>query len=385
MRMLNAIIWLAFVATVNAGGIEPGWEGLRADMEHRVALEAEAAVRTVQAEEHYRQGVILLQQSHRSEALDQFRRAESTVLDAGEDSYMAGSLRSYLHELRARIAGLTASADLPGPDNDRARSAESLVDAATLEWITAAVKRPIPEEAAMRGIFRSERVPEELIYVGLVESGYRHDAVSSAGAVGPWQFIDETGRRYGLARGKDQDDRRNLLKSTRAAARYLRDLYDLLGDWTLALAGYNAGEYRVLRAMQRADAKDFWSVRSLLPRETADYVPRVLAAISIAKRTNSRDTVRRLEEGVSESFSIDVPAVPASILFFAGNHALTRAATSCRRFAPGLSAIRSRHKLGNDFRASLEEAAVSRPGRKAGIENPHHSERRRCGTKGTRT
>ncbi|MBP1600156.1 MAG: Lytic transglycosylase catalytic [Acidobacteria bacterium] len=279
MRMLNAIIWLAFVATVNAGGIEPGWEGLRADMERRVALEAEAAVRTVQAEEHYRQGVILLQQSHRSEALDQFRRAESTVLDAGEDSYMASSLRSYLHELRARIAGLTASADLPGPDNDRARSAESLVDAATLEWITAAVKRPIPEEAAMRGIFRSERVPEELIYVGLVESGYRHDAVSSAGAVGPWQFIDETGRRYGLARGKDQDDRRNLL-----------------GDWTLALAGYNAGEYRVLRAMQRADAKDFWSVRSLLPRETADYVPRVLAAISIAKRTNSRDTVRRLSE-----------------------------------------------------------------------------------------
>lgn len=296
MRVLNAIIWLAFVATVNAGGIEPGWEGLRADMERRVALEAEAAVRTVQAEEHYRQGVILLQQSHRSEALDQFRRAESTVLDAGEDSHMASSLRSYLHELRSRIAGLTAPADLPRPDNDRFRSAESLVDAATLEWITAAVKRPIPEEAAMRGIFRSERVPEELIYVGLVESGYRHDAVSSAGAVGPWQFVGETGRRYGLARGKDQDDRRDLLKSTRAAARYLRDLYDLLGDWTLALAGYNAGEYRVLRAMQRTDAKDFWSLRAVLPRETAEYVPRVLTAISIARRTDSLHAVRRLSE-----------------------------------------------------------------------------------------
>ena len=72
---------------------------------------------------------------------------------------------------------------------------------------------------------------------------------------------------------------------------------------------------------------------------------------------------------MKESFGINVPAVPASILFFARNHALTRVATHLRRFAPGLFATRSKHKLGNDYRASLEEAAVSRPGRKAGNEN----------------
>ena len=291
------IACLALVASANAGtiptsrdegpgGAKPAWEDLRVDLERQVALEVEAAKRTVEAEEHYRRGVLFLQQSRRSEALDQFRQAESIVLEAGEDAYMTSALRGYLHELRSRIAGEAIPSDPAGPDITQARSPESLVDHSTLGWLASAVKHPIPEESALRNIFRSERVPEEFIYVGLVESGYQRDAVSSAGAEGPWQFIDETGRRYGLRRGKDGDDRRNLLKSTRAAARYLRDLYDLLGDWTLALAGYNAGEYRVLRAMQQADAKDFWSVRSLLPRETAAYVPRVLAAISIAKKTN---------------------------------------------------------------------------------------------------
>ncbi len=296
MRMLNAIVWLACVASVNAGGSEPGWDALRADMERRVAMEAEAAGRTVQAEDHFRQGAMLLRQSRRSEALAEFRRAEAIVLDADEDIYVASSLRGYLHELRSRIAGMTAPADLPGSGVGRSRPADSLVDRATLEWLAAALQRPIPEESTLRSIFRSERVPEELIYVGLIESGYRSDAVSSAGAAGPWQFIDETGRRYGLGRQKGGDDRQDLLKSTRAAARYLRDLYELLGDWTLALAGYNAGEYRVLKAMQRAGAKDFWSLRALLPRETAEYVPRVLAAIAIARGTVAGRAVRRVSD-----------------------------------------------------------------------------------------
>ena len=167
--------------------------------------------------------------------------------------------------------------------NDLRDSPASLVDGSTLHWLSAALKRPIPDESSLRAIFREEGVPEELVYVGLVESGYSRDAFSTAGAVGPWQFIDETGRRYGLKRSKRGDDRRNLIKSTRAAARYLRDLHDLLGDWKLALAGYNAGENRVLRAMQKASTNDFWSLRHLLPQETADYVPRVLAAISIAE------------------------------------------------------------------------------------------------------
>ncbi len=267
-------------------GTKPGWEDLRADLERRVALEVEAARRTEEAEEHYAHGTQFMRQSRRSEALDQFKQAESIVLDAGEDAYVETSLRSYLHMLRSRIAGVVGSSDPGSSGIVYGIPPERLVDSSTLRWLASAVKRPVPEESSLRSIFRGERVPEELIYVGLVESGYRRDAVSRAGATGPWQFIDETGRRYGLGRGKDGDDRMDLLKSTRAAARYLRDLHDFLGDWTLALAGYNAGEYRVLRAMQQADAKDFWSVRSLLPKETATYVPMVLAAISLANRAH---------------------------------------------------------------------------------------------------
>lgn len=148
------------------------------------------------------------------------------------------------------------------------------------------LRRSAPVANRLRGIFRGQGVPVEMIYVGLVESGYRTDAVSSAGAVGPWQFMFETARRYGLRQWKGVDERRELEKSTRAAARYLRDLYELLGDWTLAIAGYNAGEYRVLRAMQESGGKDFWSLRHLLPRETAEYVPRVLAAIQMAQSSS---------------------------------------------------------------------------------------------------
>jgi len=293
IRITIIFLTLAYVANASvsgaAGGEAPGaaklpWEDLRADLERRVGLEVEAARRISEAEEHYRLGVQLLRRSRRSEALDHFRQAESSILDAGEEAYMASSLQNYLHRLRSRIAA-EGAADPAKPASGPVP--EDLVEGATLRWLAAAVRRPISEEPALRAIFRTERVPEELIYVGLVESGYRRDAISRAGAAGPWQFIDETGRRYGLSRGKDGDDRRNLLKSTRAAARYLRDLFDLLGDWTLAVAGYNAGEYRVLRAMQQAHATDFWSVRSLLPKETAAYVPRVLAAIALAKRAGS--------------------------------------------------------------------------------------------------
>ncbi len=94
--------------------------------------------------------------------------------------------------------------------------------------------------------------------------------------------------------------------------------------------------------------------------------------------------VRRLGEGVKESFGIDVPAFQASILFVSRNHALTRVATYSRRFAPGLLPSRSKHKIGSEFHTSLEEAAVSGPGREAGIKNGNSLERRRCGTETVR-
>jgi soluble lytic murein transglycosylase-like protein len=255
---------------------------LRIELERRVALEVEAARRIAEAEEHYRRGLALARAGRQEDAASEFRGAEAAVLDAGEEAYFETALRTYLHELRERLAEQNPRPGTSRSDEPGAFPAVT-IDSRTRAWLASAVKQPVPEEAELRAIFRSRGVPDDLIYLGLVESGYRPGAVSPAGAVGPWQFMPETARRYGLKQGAGRDERRDLLKSARAAAEYLRDLYALLGDWTLALAGYNAGEYRVLRAMQKTGITSFWGLRHLLPSETAEYVPRVLAAIRMAR------------------------------------------------------------------------------------------------------
>ncbi len=129
-------------------------------------------------------------------------------------------------------------------------------------------------------VFTEEGVPEELIWLGLVESGYRPTARSPRNAAGVWQFIPETARRFGLAVDGRRDERADTGKATRAAARYLRFLYSVFGDWNLVLAAYNAGENRVQSAIERGGTRDFWILaeRGYLPRETRAYVPAVLAA-----------------------------------------------------------------------------------------------------------
>jgi membrane-bound lytic murein transglycosylase D len=137
----------------------------------------------------------------------------------------------------------------------------------------------------MRQVFKEHGLPEDLVFVALIESGFNPYAYSRSRAVGPWQFIKGTGRLYGLRIDNWIDERRDPIKSTYAAARYFNDLYDRFGSWPLAMAGYNAGERKIERALVRAKADDFWDLRSTryIRRETKGYVPKFMAATIIAK------------------------------------------------------------------------------------------------------
>jgi membrane-bound lytic murein transglycosylase D len=134
-------------------------------------------------------------------------------------------------------------------------------------------------------IFTEFHLPSDLVYLSLVESGFNPYAYSRAKATGPWQFMKGTAKLYGLRVDAYVDERRDPIKSTVAAARYLRDLYDLFGAWPLAMAAYNAGEGKVMRALQKARAESFNDISKtrLIRRETKEYVPRFMAATIIAK------------------------------------------------------------------------------------------------------
>jgi len=138
----------------------------------------------------------------------------------------------------------------------------------------------------MKEILRKEGLPDELVYVAMIESGFQLHARSWANAVGPWQFMPATGRRYSLRIDQWVDERKDPVKATMAAAMYLKDLYGMFNnDWYLAAAGYNAGENKIFRAIDRYETSDFWELSkgSYLKRETKEYVPKLLAAAIIAK------------------------------------------------------------------------------------------------------
>jgi membrane-bound lytic murein transglycosylase D len=129
-------------------------------------------------------------------------------------------------------------------------------------------------------------MPDELAYVAMIESCFSSSAFSHASAVGYWQFIRETGKRYNLRIDPFVDERRDPILSTQSAANYLDSLYSLFGDWHLALASYNAGERRILNAVMKHRTRNFWELagkRKRLPKETANYIPKYIAAVKIAK------------------------------------------------------------------------------------------------------
>ena len=126
-------------------------------------------------------------------------------------------------------------------------------------------------------IFKGYGLPVQLKYLAVVESELKTRAVSRVGAVGPWQLMPATGRILGLKINSRIDERKNYYKSTRAAARYLKDLHEVYGDWLLVFAAYNGGEGTVNAAIKKSGSRNFWKLRQYLPEETREYVNKFIA------------------------------------------------------------------------------------------------------------
>ena len=137
----------------------------------------------------------------------------------------------------------------------------------------------------MKKILGEHNLPTDLVYLAMIESGFNTKALSIRRAAGPWQFIQATGKRYGLKVDWWVDERRDPIKSTIAASEYLRDLYGMFGSWFLAAAGYNAGENKIKKAILRHGTEDFWELASFryLRKETKQYIPKLIAAALISK------------------------------------------------------------------------------------------------------
>jgi membrane-bound lytic murein transglycosylase D len=139
----------------------------------------------------------------------------------------------------------------------------------------------------MKKILSDQGLPEDLVYLAMIESGFSTKAYSRAHAAGPWQFIRETGERYGLRVSSWVDERKDPVKSTKAAARHLSDLFNRFGSWYLAAAGYNAGEGKISRALNMYNAQNYWEITAdhcrYIKEETKQYVPKMIAAALIAK------------------------------------------------------------------------------------------------------
>jgi membrane-bound lytic murein transglycosylase D len=177
--------------------------------------------------------------------------------------------------------------DVQIPLNERVLGYVELFQGRLREWIQDGLRRGARYLPMIQNVFRAEGLPLDLAYVPLIESAFRPNAVSKAKAKGVWQFMTGTALEHGLKRDWYVDERSDPEKATRAAAKYLRTLSRLFeGDWHLALASYNGGPGRVQRAMKRTNLSDFWSLADrpkVLPRETREYVPMILAAIVIAR------------------------------------------------------------------------------------------------------
>jgi membrane-bound lytic murein transglycosylase D len=153
------------------------------------------------------------------------------------------------------------------------------------KWFRVWMERSNAYLPKMQRVLRDKGLPQDLAFVAMIESGFSSHAVSTADAVGYWQFIGPTANRYGLKMNWWLDERRDFTKSTTAAARYLGDLFRMFKTWYLVAAAYNMGEGRLQRLIDKYDSRSFWALSQKpdFPQETRDYIPKLLAAMFIAK------------------------------------------------------------------------------------------------------
>lgn len=193
-----------------------------------------------------------------------------------------GSLHARLNDA-ANAALALALADKPWMKVQiEVRSSDepaSLTARNTIGRVRAAVERVEQLQPTIEPVLREKGVPSELSALVLIESGGLTTAVSPKGALGLWQLMPDTARRYGLVVSARRDERRDIVKSTHAAAHYLHDLYQQFGDWPLVFAAYNAGEKTVGHAIDHVGERSFLAIEGALPTETRTYVPAILTAI----------------------------------------------------------------------------------------------------------
>jgi membrane-bound lytic murein transglycosylase D len=190
-----------------------------------------------------------------------------------------------------------AGFDIPMVLNDKVSAYVEYFKGQHHELFAAGLVRSGKYVARFQEVFEQAGLPKDLVFMAHVESAFKTNAYSRAKAKGIFQFIAETGRRYGLRIDSWVDERSDPEKSASAAAAYLKDLYGMFGDWYLALAAYNAGEGKIQRALAQTKKSDFWSLCSTrsLRAETKNYVPAILAATLIAKHPDKFDFDVQLE------------------------------------------------------------------------------------------
>jgi membrane-bound lytic murein transglycosylase D len=224
--------------------------------------------------------------------------AEAAALERGDTlsphNYVPSPLESFSGltfpvdpriKQRAQQELKAVRSDLPLVSNDYVEGVLTYLQNKGRGYITTALKRLGIYQPVISDTLRKEGIPQDLIYLAALESAFNPYALSRAGAKGIWQFMLGTGLLYGLKKDRWVDEREDPVKSTQAAARHLKDLYQMFGDWSLAMAAYDSGALTVQAAVERTGYADYWTLRRLhaLPTETEDYVPIFMATLMIAK------------------------------------------------------------------------------------------------------